>query len=312
MSDQGGGGGVLLHVGYHKTGTTWLRAGLFGGLHPDLCMPVARSQIIGAIVRPRALEFDARSATAELAPALAAGPPGAVAVLSHERLSGNPHSGGYDSKEIAGRLAHVFPDARVLICIRRQPDAIVSTYKQYVLGGGPSTLTRYLHPPERGRDRIPHFDLAHFAYDRLVRHYHDLFGRERVLTLPYELLVRDPAEFSGRITDFLGVPRAVVPHPEALHVSPPAIALGPRRWLNRVFVRDRLNPAAPIDAPGLASVGGRLVEALLALAPRGMRTAVERSMSESVRDLVSGCYVESNRALRSLSGCPLEQFGYEL
>ena len=51
-----------------------------------------------------------------------------VPVISHERLSGYPHSGGHDSKEIAHRLAAVFPNAKVVIVIREQKSMILSNY----------------------------------------------------------------------------------------------------------------------------------------------------------------------------------------
>jgi len=49
-----------------------------------------------------------------------------VPVLSAERLSGNPDSGGYDSVHVAEYLAATFPEARVLIVIREQADMLVS------------------------------------------------------------------------------------------------------------------------------------------------------------------------------------------
>jgi hypothetical protein len=72
---------------------------------------------------------------------------GLVPVLSAERLSGNPDSGGYDSVHVAEYLAATFPEARVLIVIREQADMLVSSYKRYVRNGGPGTLRQYGSPP---------------------------------------------------------------------------------------------------------------------------------------------------------------------
>ena len=45
-------------------------------------------------------------------------------VLSAERLSGNPHSGGYDSLQTAERLHRLFPQAKVLVVVREQTEEI--------------------------------------------------------------------------------------------------------------------------------------------------------------------------------------------
>ena len=68
-------------------------------------------------------------------------------VVSFERFSGNPFSGGYDSKEIADRLVRVFPDARVLVIVREQRSMIVSTYKKYVREGGALPPSKFMRPP---------------------------------------------------------------------------------------------------------------------------------------------------------------------
>ena len=81
---------------------------------------------------------------------------GLVPVLSAERLSGNPHSGGYDSVQIAERLATAFPEGRVLIVIREQTEMLVSAYKQYVKVGGAGTLRQYA-TPSSDVPRVPLF-----------------------------------------------------------------------------------------------------------------------------------------------------------
>ena len=103
---------------------------------------------IALLIYPNALDFSPQICKKYFYPKLLeATTGGLIPVLSYERLSGNPHSGGYDSKEIANRLVQVFPDAKILIVIREQKDIILSTYKQYIIEGGACTVKRYLHPP---------------------------------------------------------------------------------------------------------------------------------------------------------------------
>jgi hypothetical protein len=65
---------------------------------------------------------------------------GLIPMVSSERLSGNPHSGGYDSAVLAERLHQVFPGARVLVMIREQRSMILSSWAQYVRVGGACLL----------------------------------------------------------------------------------------------------------------------------------------------------------------------------
>ena len=122
-------------------------------------------QLVGA----RPFEFDAASSRAAFDPLLSkVEDEGLFPVVSFERFSGNPFSGGYDSKEIANRLAEVFPGARVLVVIREQRSMIVSTYKQYVREGGALPPRKFMLPPASKSMRVPWFDLRHFEYHHLL------------------------------------------------------------------------------------------------------------------------------------------------
>ena len=198
---------LLIHVGYPKTGSSWIQKSLFqnssAGFAPLFGIDsITRGAIMKFLILPNALAFDPAQSLKHFQPAiLEVTTGGLVPVLSHERLAGTPHSGGYDSKELTNRLAEVFPRAKVLLVIREQRSMIVSTYKQYVRNGGPCSLRIYLHPP-RSDGRMPLFDFQYFEYHRLVGYYQELFGLSNVLVLPYELFRDYPKEFGSRIMAF--------------------------------------------------------------------------------------------------------------
>jgi hypothetical protein len=131
-------GPILIHVGYHKTGSGWLRRHFFG--HPQTSFAWLgkgpERQRVRRLVTARPFEFDAgafRSGFEALVRPVEAG--GLFPVLSLERLSGHPFSGGYDAKQIADRLAAIFPEGRVLAVLREQRSMVLSTYKHYVRSG---------------------------------------------------------------------------------------------------------------------------------------------------------------------------------
>jgi len=310
---------TLLHIGYHKTGTNWLQEEVFSdprtgyrwlGKRP-LGHPVHR------LVRDRPLEFDAAALRAEFEPMLrSAEQAGLLPVVSFPRLSGHAFSGGYDSQELADRLAGVFPDARVLIVIREQRSMIVSAYKQYVPAGGVCTVERFIAADPESR-RVPRFDFGHFAYDRLIRYYQSLFGPESVLVLPYEQFVRDGRGFVAAIGEFAGraVPDEVLdalPYGKRSNRAQSAYAVELSRPLNMFGRRSDLNPAPIFESRLLFSLAKQIRRLDPSTVPM-LRERAERSEAELrrvVEEAVGDRYVESNRATAELTGLDLAAYGW--
>lgn len=266
------------------------------------------------VLRPAFVEgdpfgFDAQSVREAFRPGIEkAQQEGLVPVLSAERLSGNPHSGGYDSKQIAERLAATFPEARVLVVIREQAQMLVSAYKQYVKRGGPGTLEQYATSPSQ-QLRVPLFDFRFFEYHRLVGYYQSLFGAENVMVLPYELLRAKPLAFLERIGGLAGTnvsPSASGP----VKVSPSALSLSFMRQANRWVVRSDLNPAPPFEAEGVDRTLLRVCYKADARIPARLRVLSERRLRALAEDLVDGRYAKSNAATSVLAGLDLGAFGY--
>ena len=127
---------TLLHIGYHKTATTWLQEVLFNDTEKGFYSPWNRSQITEDFIKPNALTFNPLKTIARYENGISkAAQDNLVATVSHERLSGYPASGGFDSKLIADRLFASFEKASVLIIIREQKSIIRSWYQQYIKDG---------------------------------------------------------------------------------------------------------------------------------------------------------------------------------
>jgi hypothetical protein len=311
----------LIHIGYHKTGTKWLRGGLFlnrsaGYRWIDKDLPPVRH-----IVRAHPLEFDAEAARRDFEPLLAeADAKGLMPVICWGRLAGQAFSGGYDTKEIADRLKAVFPDGRIVVVVREQRSMIVSTYKQYVKAGGPASIEDFLRPGADQGWRIPLFDFDYFEYHRLLGYYRTLFGAENVLALPYEELVRDRRGFLTRIGEFAHnpVPEDVLDEmTDAKRRNPAqsALVLETTRVLNRFGPRNELNPAPLVESELLHGAATKMrkkldpgnVPALRVLAQRS-----EQSLKRAVAEAVGDRYVESNRITAELLGIDLAAYGWML
>jgi hypothetical protein len=313
---------VLLHIGYHKTATSWLQGHLFK--HPESPLRTVGKKKVDAparqIIRARPLEFDAAAVRALFEPQLRRiSDAGLLPVVSNERLSGHPSSGGYDSKEIADRLAAVFPEGRVLIVVREQRSVIHSVYKQYVLAGGPLSFEQFVEAPVDPGDRVPGFDFRFYEYHHLLDHYRDRFGPDSVLVLAYEQFVRDPRGFVRAIGEFAGrqfddALIEALPYGSMLKRTPSAVVIEATRVGNRVARRSQYNPAPFVDSPWLSGHLRKLARgrALATIVPRGVAGRKDDALRREVAEAVGDRYRESNGITAELSGLDLGGYGWAL
>lgn len=192
---------TIIHIGYHKTGSTFLQNTIFPFVSADYVAlpddlldgvqqpsetfrPDVFRAAIEAYVTPR-LERDQEEARPLL--------------LSNEALSGHPHGWtSIDPFETARNLHAAFPDARIIVVVRNQIDYLLSIYgfRVAVKGYEHRGLEQFLR--EEGELGL----FAKLEYDQLVMHYIQLFGRDNVLVLPLELLKHHADDFLLRLSSF--------------------------------------------------------------------------------------------------------------
>lgn len=133
---------LVLHVGVHKTGTTFLQRSYWAS-HPRVIMPLPPDVFARSVLDGGTASRDELYRTVDVAMSTAVS--GSVVVLSSERMWGSPHAGCYDRWILGDRLAEWFPYAHVLVHLREQTAAIASMYRQYVWETGSKSLVAYLH-----------------------------------------------------------------------------------------------------------------------------------------------------------------------
>lgn len=303
---------LLLHIGLHKTGTSWLQEVLIAHSGNRLTAVGARFEPRRDIVWPHPYHFDAAVLREKYDRMIAeAEARGLVPVISDERLSGNPLSGGHDTRLLVDRLADLFPQARVLLVLREQQAMLYSIYDQYVREGGGCSIEDFLRP--RTRYVTPWFRAEYLMFDRLVAHLHARFGRERVRVLPYEGLVADPVGFQRSVFAFAGDAQAQPAPSEArINAGRSAAFLALQRRLNPLTVRDDSNAYSPLAIRRFAWPVHRLAIAAARLAPAGISRAAERHVRAAVAGFCAGRFEASNRATSELTGLDLKALGYAM
>lgn len=230
---------VVIHIGWHKSASTFLQNGYFQQLganyQPLAAFPpgfdAARSRFGSLIDLVEAREgFDPALLQSALAPRDGAA---GTTILSHEEISGHPH--GYaliDAFASARNLAAAYPSARIVAIVRNQFDYILSLYSYRVAVRGHESrgLDRFMD--EEIRDGLA----RHVQYDRLVAEYVRLFGADKVLVLPMEMLRTDAEGFFRRLSGFIGLaPRAAPDARSANESTRQALALAIWRPVNALF-----------------------------------------------------------------------------
>lgn len=310
-------GEILVHVGYHKTASSLLQNEIFGEqAYGFLSTPNVRTRIVEAFVSPPPLFGANPAAVSDILQSLDNNAPGFTRVVSHERLSGYPASGGIDQEIIARRIKESLPGSRIMMVIREQKDMILSMYYQYIIDGGSLSLTDYLTGVDRHLARSPQFLFEYYDYVRAFRMYQQHFGVENVLCLPYEMLKSDPERFLLCVAKFCSL--NVFPDSASERISRKKVnsrrthlELGLRRLGNKIF-RTQLSDygCRLVSYPELSAAFERISKFFPAFldGDRVLSARATHVVSAHVMDRFS----KGNAELARMIKIPLERFGYEV
>ncbi len=190
---------VVFHIGHHKTGTTWLQNSYFQqtevfNLLNNTQQPW-RDVLCKKIIRSE--KFDSQGCREIIKEREKANK---INVLSAERLSGHPISGGYDASKIAGRLHQINPNAKIIITVRDPESFIISVYKQMIREGYCGNFENFLQDENWKTTKT---SSIYFMQEEIVSRYRELFGMENVLLLNFGEFLNDKKKFLHRIEEFL-------------------------------------------------------------------------------------------------------------
>ena len=155
-------------------------------------------------------------------------------------------------------------------------------------------------------------------YHRLIHYYQEIFGRERVLVLPYELFAQDGSEYVSRIIAFANeqpfqMRQDFLPPRDWSNRSITGFELIIRRLMNfTVGYRNSINQFSllPLKKKHTDSLFEE-IQKLHPLIPASVSRAIMTSLETKVSGLVGSRYCESNRVTSELIGIDLAGLGYQ-
>ncbi len=189
---EGAAAGHLIHIGYPKTGSTFLQH--WFSANPQLGFAaggLAGFRSVGHIVKDGAT-----------------GPRRVRHWVTSEEGLSMPRAHVWQSPsldladaqaEVCRMLAELFPNARILLVTRGFRAMIRSVYAEWGRRGLGLDLAEFCArmAETTGGDLLD--------YDHVVSLYQQAFGADRLLILPYELLRDDPGAFVGELETWLGL-----------------------------------------------------------------------------------------------------------
>jgi hypothetical protein len=196
---------TVLHIGMHKTASTFLQQWYFPQLEVNSCMqPKDAGEYIS-----RSPNFDPEQFYNIIESEKVPCPESNILLISHEDFSGSV-SGSKTQKKylISERLATAFSNAKVIVVVRRQRDWLKSLY------GFRVSLSKK-HEVRSFEDflikrKITENAFDKLQYDKLVGLYVKHFGRSNLLVLPYESIRKDWAGFQRAVCSFIGVSKVIM------------------------------------------------------------------------------------------------------
>jgi hypothetical protein len=306
---------MLIHIGYHKTGTSYLQRYVFfpqPPVHFVAPWTVVSGEAIEHFVLAHPARFDPAAVRAEFQSKLAAENTSAVSVISHEDLCGVPTLARYYGFQVADRLHQTFPEAKILITIREQKSALRSLYGQYIRQDGEWPIQTFLGTGNEPPGFAPICRLDHLEYDLLASYYVRLFGDSQVLVLPYELLPKNPIEFQQCIHDFAGTGATAHARFERELAGLGAYSLKLMRRLNKLI---RQPPDWHGDwsrNPALLRAKIKFCDTVDAILPRSWHKPEHNRLVSFIEKRTAGYYKASNRRLQELTKFDLASCGYEM
>lgn len=305
---------LVIHIGYHKTGTTYLQRSVFAH-HPSIVFlgqPFPNYELrcfLRQFKFTPDLEFSdshMRERFRHLADkVIGEKSPQAqilVPLLSVESLHSGSEWFGARVVEMAERIHAVFSPCKILLTIRNQADYILSNYREYVIHGGRLHLNSFLQDSFQYECWLR----PKLHYDRMLELYAKLFGEEMVGVVLFEDFREDVRGTVRGILEYAGVDPMEDINLTVRYGSLSDAAVKVLRHFNRLlcgdFVEQYNMVGRPQVWPSRERVRRKMIAALRKVGPLLGCKSTSGLMSESQRRMVKDHFSQSNRALSEMLG----------
>jgi len=318
---------LVLHVGYHKTATTYLQRCVFGS-HPEI-LYLGRPWVDEELRRlfrtykyTHDLDFDPHRFSSwfwriaeRVGPQVwrrkgqATEPK--VLMASSESLHSGPEWFGLCVASMAERLKAVFSPCEVILGFRNQADYVESNYREYVRHGGKLPFKRFVRSSFACNLAL----LPKLQYDKVLALYRRLFGPERVHVYLQERLGRERSSALAELMELIGMDAGQEFPQGRVNVGWSKTATECMRLVNKWLAQDYLEQyfiAGRLAEKPFRERLRRRFRRLFKRANRMLASAKRpsRYLDEATREQINARFKASNEALAAQLGQDIRELGY--
>ena len=293
---------IYLHIGYHKTGTTYLQSDISPNLGIDyLGKPWCDDRIMEFMKEfysTHDLDFEPSKLRRKFWDYVRERDTRQPVLISSEGLHAGIDWFGRDVVSMIHRIYAVFYPCNIILGIRSQKTYLVSFYKEYVREGGTLSFADFLGNSTVGTLSV----VPSLQYDKVIRILHETFGKDSVFVYLQEQLAAKPRETVNKMCEWM-------------QIQPPAtVRMGKRyasfskatteilRWVN-ILTRSEFSA---LHSHGfLAAIRNRLIP-LCYLTTKNLPKG-----SYEISDTLVKSYTSSNKQLGQILGLDVKKWGYD-
>lgn len=299
--NKGGAPWIYLHIGYHKTGTTYLQQNVFPNLGINYLGKPWRDDYIMEFMKKfyctHDLDFDPSEMRREFKDYIHQFDPSRPVMISSEGLHSGVEWFGRDVVSMINRIHSVFYPCRIIVGIRSQKTYLVSFYKEYVREGGTISFQNFLTNSKIGLLSV----IPSLQYDKVVRILHEKFGNDSVFVYLQEQLLAEPHEVVNKMCEWMQLQPPATIRTVRSYTSFSKVATELLRWIN-ILTRSEI---FVLQSRGVLAVIRNKLIPLCWLAskifPKG---------SYKISDALIKSYTSSNKRLGQMLGLDLKKWGY--
>jgi hypothetical protein len=280
---------TLIHIGYPKTGTTWF---------VDNFYPLVRN---ATVVYNRSIFFDI-SEKNEFFEIKCDGP---VDEKKKQIVITHKFSGIVDFRWENGKYRYFFsnnlkknfPDAGVVVFLRKQADFIASVYSSYLTHGGTFTFKK-LHRTGRLADGQM-FSFEYLDYPKLLQIYSNCFGAENIHVFLYEEFKDDNRKFIQHFIKYFDI--EIDPEKICFDKTNEKLRKGLASFVRfaNLFSKNGVQPKTCIaHVPWLFSwLNRNTIEKMNKYSVWGKRISNRKILGDELAGIINEYYKDSNRKL---------------
>lgn len=293
----------VIHIGYPKTASTWLQDEYFPKVKNYHF--VSWREVNNQLVFSDSLNFDPEEIKKHFIDKMKC----SKLLLSSEHLTTainfGWHFGNYSIAN-AYKIKAVYPNAKIVIFIRKQQSLICSAYLQYVKNGGTYSFKKWAYSGKN-------FSFKHLLFTPLVELYDSLFGVENVFVYLYEDFQNSPILFLERFNNDLEIEIDL----KTISLKPINRALRKRtvpfiRFLNLFFSDPLGQKFYLIHIPGMGSISKQIMKRINRSRLLGVYLSDKNMLTPKDIDYIRDFYADSNKKLSKRLGVNISDYGYFL